>query len=366
MSSVRSLAPRPTLLLLQLLLAVCVAVSPAFAQKENASLSREMEKTISYQGGFTGSQAVDLGDLSAGAKIELLLSVVNNSGDAFEVKDVRGSCSCTKAEFNRGKVEANAPLKLRVLLTVPTQANREARAVPVYVDLANSGELQLTLRFRIDNLACFQNQTMLFQVKHGESMEKIRIPLVLSKSVDRTDLKLRSTGDFENGSFHLEEVDGTHYAVSDFELEEFPLGGFSGQLFLDNSVTVSTDDIRILVRMLSELEFSPEILTFTPKSASTWKSMGILRLQLKSETKDDSQVLASQDEAAIEISAELSHCKVTVEAVPIAPDLYRLKFDVIPDEELVDVASLPTKLTMKVRSFEKAFVVQRSVRWMNQ
>ncbi len=326
------------------------SLDSAIAQTE----TRFMEKSISYQGGFTGSQAVDLGDLAGGTIINLFLSVANNSSEAIEVRDVRGSCSCTKVEFNKGRIEQGEVIPLRIHLTVPTQANREARAVPIYVDIDDQTQLELAIRFKIDNLACFQNETELYQVRREESMksmQKIKIPLIISKSVDLRNLRLRSTGDYANGVFEFETIDSKVYAVSKFTIDEFPIGGFSGQVFLDNLATKSSDDIRLLIQMHSDLECSPEILQLTPLSTSAWKSMAILRVASSedTDTESNSKTLSSNPDAQkLKVLANMENCTVEVQCVSLSSELYRVKFEITPNREIVDRNSLPTTLNMSI------------------
>lgn len=235
---------------------------------------------------FPKSTVLELGDLPAGDKAEVVLEIKNSSVSEFVIKEARASCSCVDIRTSEAKIGAGKSVMLKAGVKLP-KINRETSQQQLITLVGNNegNAIQIILQYRVTGLCCFKEPQLYKTVPPGAREIELKMPVLFSIPVGVKDLSVVGTGDFVGMKAVLaQESDGVFFKciVSLPSKDGFIL---NGQFQLKSKSADIVDEIQCFVGQQQKASVLPSLVHFY-RDGKEWKATAIVRINKDSLSKE--------------------------------------------------------------------------------
>jgi hypothetical protein len=271
---------------------------------------------------------VDLGALTAGKTVNIVVEVRNASGSHFAIKKVRSSCNCMSVRTSAKEVKDGESISLLAELKVPTSATSDVFNQILVIDGETEGTgLQIFFKYQLKGLCCFKEKSLNRDIPKAAKAIPFSLPVLITDPVDVKDVTVIGSGDFSNVKGRIENVDGDYIFRCEVPVpvsspESLTL---AGEFILTHKFSNSKSSVFCVFGRNPKMSLLPSVLHFV-RDGDDWSASAVVKVN-KEELK------STQD--SVFVSASFGRIPIIVEEKTISSGIIRVRLKV-KDSEVFD------------------------------
>ncbi len=317
------------MLIIQTILLQLFFLGVVFSQQPVAEKSKPIRLTASIElKKLAGSSMmfytkVDLGELLAGKKYVLDLTLTNNNMSPVPIVGVKSSCSCLAAKFPQVTLEPGDSMSGEILFRVPLQSatGKFQSRIEFYVDRKTPPIGAMNFSGTIaGNLYTGGARVNLLEIR--ESLGQWDIPIFFSKPITLEALQVEKSPGLEDVAVQLVSENGRNLVRITVHEKMVDDVGISGAIELQHKPTGQTRPIAVAISRPPPFRLSPSTLHFSTVKNEADELRAIAMLQLNThrlasgskepdEQTDDSKKGQTINSVQLKISGKPIPVKVT-------------------------------------------------------
>ncbi len=286
-----------------------------------------LKKSVVVQTIFTGQYhvVVDLGELPAGKKGEVLLTLTNPNNVRFPVDKIDVGCNCGSARFVGDALEPNSVGQLILNLKTPKSSRRVVSSVGIALGgkEPNAKMISLAVRYKLAGLLGFMDRMVIQEVSKSLEQEESLIPIIVTDPVTRDDVRIEIVPDGIQVSAIPVVRDGRTFVRLSFRRADVPPEGVTFSLIARVRNGDAGDECIVSLNHRKELEVSPSTLRFQ-RSEKQIISSCILRCRTPLGEFSKTNSANADTPQPVSMSASLAGNNLRVRAKRIGRGIFRV------------------------------------------
>ncbi len=249
-----------------------------------------LERPVNY---VTKSWAnLSLGNLEAGKRYQVELSVQNATNNDLSFSSITASCGCVKFETNAKTIPAGESTLLVFVLDTPKRNIKTKIGSGIrFIDDQNQQVFSIDFSYDLHNMFKILSSQVLVEVREqDESGVNVRVPVLVSTDFNPSLLEVQLSENLRDLQIKFVHENGETPHIELTVVKENVIGGaISGEIFLRRTGTKEFDSVGVVVRRREQVSIRPESVRLVKTTTDkTYTAKGILRI-------DDSVVEANKE-----------------------------------------------------------------------
>lgn len=282
------------------------------------------------------TMSIDIGELEAGKKGSVTLTLSNNTASSFKISRIWVGCNCVDVKCFGDTIAPGGSVKANVAFAVPAKGTvRNSVQVIKFIENEES-VIQLGINYELTGVANFAVAEVSPKALTGAKECDFRIPLFISRPVKATDILISGTGELKDIKCDI-LLDGDRY-VARCKMPLKTVGEFAlaGELKLEVPSRGTEHSIPCFIGRQSDIILMPSVVRFVLRD-KYWTSEVTIRDNRDPSSHKDDLSIACQGDGDVKVTVDHTRVK----------NLYRLKLS-IPAELKSKITVVPNRLNWQV------------------